>query len=79
MDDIKKEIAKKPALKIIDEGQRNGEHYLVLEQTFDDVAELNDDGSEYSWSSSRAGFLKRSMRLELKSKPGRLGVSPHGA
>lgn len=51
---------------IDEEKQKNGRQVIVISRNFKDISELNDTESQYSLSSERKGFLKKSYILEVK-------------
>lgn len=65
---VKEEIAKKPQLRIVAEGPRGNDYFILIEQPFADVTELNDNQSSYFWNVSQAGAFTRKARLEVTNR-----------
>ena len=75
---VKEEVAKNPKVKIVAEGPRGDDYFIVIEQPFADVVELSDKNSTYFWSVSEAGAFTRRARLEVTNRGGNKGnISEH--
>ena len=74
---VKEEFAKKPELRIVDEGPRGDDYFVLVEMPFTSVAELSDDQSTYTWEVSEAGAFTRKARLEVANRGGEDAVSEH--
>jgi hypothetical protein len=51
---------------LIEEKQRDGKQIIVIGRKFKDITELNDDEAQYSFSSERKGFLKKTYILNVR-------------
>jgi Tol biopolymer transport system component len=51
---------------VVEEKTKDDKQIVVFERKFKDCSELNDDETQYTFSSERKGFLKKSYELEIK-------------
>lgn len=77
LQDVKGEIAKDPRIRIVNEGPRGDDYFILLEVPFANVAELSDKQTGYSWNVSEAGAFTRKARLVVTNRGQEEAVSEH--